>query len=207
MKKRGHFGFTIVELLIVIVVIGILAAVTVVAFGTVQDRARASSASGDISKASRKAGLVKTLNGSVTTADLLSGTYALSVGKGSYSVFTVCANAAGEYAAVAETRNGDVYYSVTGGTIVKNNSLNSLNPCPTLGIASPATIYGGMPATNCAGETGSCIFTGTRTIAFGSLARGEFIAQKNQVSPVSCSNAYFTDPSPGFAKACYVLEY
>lgn len=38
MRKRG--GFTIVELLIVIVVIGILAAITMIAFGNIQSRAR-----------------------------------------------------------------------------------------------------------------------------------------------------------------------
>lgn len=39
MKMRGRSGFTIVELLIVIVVIGILAAITIVAFNGVQQRA------------------------------------------------------------------------------------------------------------------------------------------------------------------------
>ena len=39
MKKSGQLGFTIVELLIVIVVIGILAAITIVAFNGVQQRA------------------------------------------------------------------------------------------------------------------------------------------------------------------------
>lgn len=40
MKKQTQNGFTIVELLIVIVVIGILAAITVVAFNGVQQQAR-----------------------------------------------------------------------------------------------------------------------------------------------------------------------
>jgi len=38
--KKGAGGFTIVELLIVIVVIGILAAITIIAFGNIQARAR-----------------------------------------------------------------------------------------------------------------------------------------------------------------------
>lgn len=40
MIKKKQTGFTIVELLIVIVVIGILAAITIVAYNGVQDRAR-----------------------------------------------------------------------------------------------------------------------------------------------------------------------
>ncbi len=39
-KQAKHFGFTIVELLIVIVVIGILAAITIVAYNGIQQRAR-----------------------------------------------------------------------------------------------------------------------------------------------------------------------
>ena len=51
-KRMGHLkggnGFTIVELLIVIVVIGILAAITIVAFNGVQQRARDADRKSDI---------------------------------------------------------------------------------------------------------------------------------------------------------------
>jgi len=47
-------GFTIVELLIVIVVIGILAAITIVAFNGVQDKAKASAARSAVSQANKK---------------------------------------------------------------------------------------------------------------------------------------------------------
>lgn len=47
--KKQQAGFTIVELLIVIVVIGILAAITVVAYNGVQNRAKAAKISADLS--------------------------------------------------------------------------------------------------------------------------------------------------------------
>lgn len=47
-------GFTIVELLIVIVVIGILAAITIVAYNGIQERARASSVTSALGQANRK---------------------------------------------------------------------------------------------------------------------------------------------------------
>lgn len=47
--KKRQAGFTIVELLIVIVVIGILAAISIVAYNGVQDRARAAKINADLS--------------------------------------------------------------------------------------------------------------------------------------------------------------
>ncbi|MDB5165477.1 MAG: prepilin-type N-terminal cleavage/methylation protein [Candidatus Saccharibacteria bacterium] len=51
-KKQS--AFTIVELLIVIVVIGILAAITIVAYNGIQDRARVSSVSSALAQAAKK---------------------------------------------------------------------------------------------------------------------------------------------------------
>jgi len=53
-------GFTIVELLIVIVVIGILAAITIVSFNGVQDKAKSASLQADLSKAIKKLEIYKT---------------------------------------------------------------------------------------------------------------------------------------------------
>lgn len=56
-------GFTIVELLIVIVVIGILAAITLIAYNGVQDRAAAASLQSDLRQAGSQIELDKTFNG------------------------------------------------------------------------------------------------------------------------------------------------
>ena len=65
--KRNHNGFTIVELLIVIVVIAILAALTIVAFNGMQNRARATEAKVGIAQTKRKLEIYKVENGSYPT--------------------------------------------------------------------------------------------------------------------------------------------
>ena len=68
-----HQGFTIVELLIVIVVIGILAVITVVAYNGVQNRAKISSVSSALSQAARKVGLYQAENGRYPTTTANAG--------------------------------------------------------------------------------------------------------------------------------------
>lgn len=62
-KSNYSQGFTIVELLIVIVVIGILAAITIVAYNGIQDRAHASSTDSDLSNLKRSLQMYYAENG------------------------------------------------------------------------------------------------------------------------------------------------
>lgn len=71
MQKTNN-GFTIVELLIVIVVIAILAAITVVAYNGIQERARASATSSALNQANKKLALYQVDNPGQYPADLAS---------------------------------------------------------------------------------------------------------------------------------------
>ena len=65
--SRKQTGFTIVELLIVIVVIAILAAITIVAYNGIQSRARLSSAQSTANTVAKKAEAWNALNNSYPT--------------------------------------------------------------------------------------------------------------------------------------------
>ncbi len=83
--KSNTKGFTIVELLIVIVVIGILAAITIVAFNGIQNRGKSASAQSAASNAVKKAEVYNTdpdttgypVNGPALTTAAASSTYKL----------------------------------------------------------------------------------------------------------------------------------
>ena len=79
--KTKERGFTIVELLIVIVVIAILAAITIVAYNGIQNRAKASTAQSLASQVAKKAEAYNTVESSYPTyAQLTSNTGAGTAG-------------------------------------------------------------------------------------------------------------------------------
>jgi prepilin-type N-terminal cleavage/methylation domain-containing protein len=61
--RKSTSGFTIVELLIVIVVIGILAAITIVAYNGIQNRAHDTAIASDLRNFAGKAGEFNAING------------------------------------------------------------------------------------------------------------------------------------------------
>lgn len=63
MTRRAQVGFTIVELLIVIVLIGILATITIVAYNGVQEKAKNGSVESDLYNLTEQINLAGTNNG------------------------------------------------------------------------------------------------------------------------------------------------
>lgn len=84
-KQKQQSGFTIVELLIVIVIIGILAAITVVAFNGVQGRANDTTIRSDLASIAKQLETIKVVSSNSaypTTTELVSNK--LSASKNSY---------------------------------------------------------------------------------------------------------------------------
>lgn len=92
-------GFTLVELLIVIVIIAILAAITIVAYNGIQARARESSAIADLSSIAKQIEAYNVINGSypatVATAKSMNAKTSINYGN---SRVLLCATAASGFA-------------------------------------------------------------------------------------------------------------
>lgn len=74
-KHKAQHGFTIVELIIVVVIIAILAAITIVAYNGVQNRARDSKRAADMASIQKAIAAYDMMNNGVpSTSSYLSGT-------------------------------------------------------------------------------------------------------------------------------------
>ena len=132
-KHSKQSGFTIVELLIVIVVIAILAAITIVAYNGIQQRAKTSSAASAADNLDKKAEAYNAINSQYpNTADVLTcqGT----------------SGACGTQNSVATTTSSD-WYSTPSSTATQSTVL------PTTAPANPNMLWY-FPS----GTVGGCIY-------------------------------------------------
>jgi prepilin-type N-terminal cleavage/methylation domain-containing protein len=108
-------GFTIVELLIVVVVIAILAAITIVSYNGIQARANLSALQSDMRGIVNKVEMYKAQNGTYPqNNDVTMATVGLSASKGLYDTtdgnFLYCGSAStSNFAMVVVARNGTLY--------------------------------------------------------------------------------------------------
>lgn len=147
-------GFTIVELLIVIVVIAILAAITIVAYNGIQNRAHDTAVRSDLANISRKLKAYAAENGEYPTTATQLSTLGLKVSKKSYgnhmyngvsyynlvycwpnsgaitSFALVASSSSGKVFEVGPNGNGEAAYTFTGG---------SAGICTSAGITTGGT--------------------------------------------------------------------
>lgn len=129
LNSKPTKGFTIVELLIVIVVIGILAAITIVAFNGIQNRGHDTSVQTDLSNFGKKI-----LTETITNNDVIplpAASMGIKLSKSSYmttqnNVYFCKNDATGQFVISARSKTGKQYKYLSAGGISEH----------------PSTIYG-----------------------------------------------------------------
>lgn len=114
-------GFTVVELLIVIVVIGILATLTIIAYSGVQDNARRASLQSDLEQSQKKLETYKIKNAETYPANLAAAQAAGIASSGgnalSYTAYTTSTGGANTGYCLQNTINSLQYYVTAGGSL------------------------------------------------------------------------------------------
>ncbi len=160
--RTNNSGFTIVELLIVIVVIGILAAITIVAYNGVQNRANNTTVQTDIRNFANMVHQYQVINSSLPTASNLASLN-IKAAKKSYPAdlnnlyYCFINNGdASTFAVAAASKSGSkYYYNSSNGTIVPYVATWDVgaNICPGSGMASGFTFANGYNSTTSAWAT------------------------------------------------------
>lgn len=140
-------GFTIVELLIVIVVIAILAAISIVAYTGIQDRAKTSIVQSDLNNAKRKLMVFEVDNGwyprnitELTAAGVKASDISVYDVRPSYSNFYYCASLTGDSFSLSARagNNPSTSYFVTSssGIAVHTGLISQSTGCAKIGIST-----------------------------------------------------------------------
>jgi prepilin-type N-terminal cleavage/methylation domain-containing protein len=150
-------GFTIVELLIVIVVIGILAAIVIVAYNGIQDRAKNTKYQTDAKALQKGAEAVNADLGSypkgTTTADLISTTNSTTVvGFNATTTFKIPSGVSVVYSAVGAVPTNAAATTAADGS----PRTYTVTPCTTAGVKIYYPVRGGALATLLVGDTTTC---------------------------------------------------
>jgi prepilin-type N-terminal cleavage/methylation domain-containing protein len=159
-------GFTIVELLIVIVIIGILATIVIVAYNGIQQKARVASLQSDMSNAASQLEIDNVNNGTypVSTAAANSGV-GLKASPGTNWQYTYT--------------SADNIYCLTGTNSAVSYFISADNPTPQAG-ACPGDVNGGVVALTC--PSGFIVVPGSAT-----YSTSDFCAMKYEAKQASAT--------------------
>jgi general secretion pathway protein G len=148
-KLNRKYGFTIVELLVVIVVIAILAAITIVAYNGIQNRANDSVIQQDLANYAKKAELFRIDDasnlypGSGTNLATLQVKATQSAYDTSYYNLYYCVSGARDkFTFVARSKSGTLFYASSQGKGNSGNlSINVARACATINIDTAVDSY------------------------------------------------------------------
>ncbi|AHB42052.1 General secretion pathway protein G [Candidatus Saccharibacteria bacterium RAAC3_TM7_1] len=153
---RYQKGFTIVELLIVIVVIAILAAITIVAYNGIQNRANDTAVQTDLANYSKKTELFNVDNGRYPVAVSELSTLGVRASQSAYNTsyynlyYCTQTSASDKYVFAGRSKSGTVYYTSSKGIGNLGNISMSATPiCNVVGITygTDSTVQTGLSNT------------------------------------------------------------
>lgn len=139
-------GFTIVELLIVIVVIGILAAITIVAFNGIQERANTTAVQSDLNSFAKRLEILKTESTTGTYPTSFTAASGIKFTKNSYdttnnNVYYCLNSTTDQYVLGVRTKQTKGFMLKSDGGVQSNNNISGASTC----IAAGGTAWNTAP--------------------------------------------------------------
>lgn len=207
-KQRSKpTGFTIVELLIVIVVIGILAAITIVVYIGVQQRASIASLDSDLEGAAKQFGIDNAANSGypTTVAAANNGQGLKSSAGNSFSTYTVNNSSSPQTFCLSETNTSGVSYYITG-----TNNIPTTGSCTITsglvgwwsfnGNANDISGNGNNATTNNATLTTGQNGSSNAAYAFNGFSGGIITPSINTLGNSFTGTSWFKTTTPGDMK-------
>ena len=159
-KKTTKNGFTIVELLIVIVIVAILAAISIISYNGVQNRAAETILQSDLKHAVTELEVDRAMSGSYATPDLPS-----TVKASNGTTFTYASDGIAYCLAATSSRSGAAVYHISSGGAMSQGTCSGQGDGDESGIvgtilgqwdsgALPTTIGGGVSSVSNGGWDG-----------------------------------------------------